>query len=455
MSRNGLAALGAVAAACGLAVVAGGAVGTVPALAATSRPARVAVRAAGAANPVPVTPASPSEQSSCQDNTPGPGMGADTGGLTSTPWAQTALNFESVWSQLGDEGQGVTVAVIDSGVDYNAQLAGRVTAIDLTNTGIQDCVLHGTGVAGIIAASNEEAAGSAFNPFVGVAPKADILSVKVINTDSTSVQGGQLTGDSATLSEGIRAAVNDGASVLSISIQTTNTTELEQAVEFAEQRNVVVVAAAGNDQPNSPIGPFYPASYPGVISVGAVDDTGTLASFADPKTQESVTAPGVNVTSIQPGGFSNQLNGTSFAAPFVSGVAALVRSYYPNMSAAEVVARIEETADGPVEPITGNGMVNPLQAVQAVLPSAANPSASSAPAGNVRPVPVARPVPPDQSMINAAMGTTAGAIAAAAVLVIGGVSISQRRRRRRGQATPHPDTKVPADAGLADSPLWD
>jgi membrane-anchored mycosin MYCP len=455
MSRNGFAALGAVVSACGLAVVAGGAVGTASALAAAARPTVRAAQVAAPPNPQLVTPSNGTPTTSiCQNTSQGPGMGANVGTLTSTPWAQTALNFESVWSQLGDEGQNVTVAVIDSGVDYNAQLAGRVRAIDLTNTGIVDCVFHGTAVAGIIAASNEETAGSAFNPFTGVAPKADILSVKVSDADTTSTQDPQLTGDSATLSDGIIDAVNLGASVLSISIVTSNSTQLEEAVQYAEDHNVVVVAASGNDSPGGQEGPFYPASYPGVLSVGAVASDGSLADFTDPKTQESVTAPGENVTSIQPGGFSDQISGTSFATPFVSGVAALVRSYYPNMSAAEVVARIEATADGPIAPITGNGMVNPLQAVQAVLPSAANPNASSG-AGSVRPVTVARPEPPDQSMINTAMGTTAGAVAAAAVVAVGGVSISQRRRRRRGQAAPPPDAKIPADAGLADSPLWE
>jgi len=455
MSRNGFAALGAVASACGLAVVAGGAVGAVPALAAAARSTVRAARMAAPPNPQPETPANATPtNSNCQNTTQAPGMGANVVTLTSTPWAQTALNFESVWNQLGDEGQGVTVAVIDSGVDYNAQLAGRVKAIDLTTTGIQDCVLHGTAVAGIIAASNEEAAGSAFNPFTGVAPKADILSVKVSDSDTTSTQDPQLTGDSTTLSDGIVDAVNLGASVLSISIVTSNSSQLEDAVQYAEEHNVVVVAASGNDSPGGAKGPFYPASYPGVLSVGAVASDGSLADFTDPNTQESVTAPGVNVTSIQPGGFSDQISGTSFATPFVSGVAALVRSYYPHMSAAEVVARIEATADGPIAPITGNGMVNPLQAVQAVLPSSTNPNASSGP-GTVRPVSVSRPAPPDQSMINTAMGTTAGAVAAVAIVAIGAVSISQRRRRRRGQATPPPDTKVPADVELADSPLWE
>jgi type VII secretion-associated serine protease mycosin len=477
MSRNVFVALGAVASAVGLTVIAGGAVGPVPALAAAASPsvraARVAAPSALAwpgpsakrmtrspqtpvkrasltsadstsANPTPVTPTSTSPQTACGGNPLD--FTETTTEVTSSPWAQNALDFSAVWPLT--MGQGQTVAVIDSGVNYVPQLAGRVSAIDETGGGITDCVGHGTAVAGIIAASYEPDQ----TAFAGVAPEADILSVKVSSSIRTNAISPQLSGDSDTLSNGIIDAVNDHATVLSISITTTNTTKLANAVQYAESHNVVVVAAGGNDEAGQPVGPFYPASYPGVISVGALNPDGSLASFADPHTQESVTAPGVGITSTEPGGYNNQLAGTSFATPFVSGVAALVRSEDPLMSEAQVVARIEATADGPTTALTGNGMVNPLQAVQAVLP---NPNASSAP-GNLQPVSVSRPVPPDQGTIHAAMGITAGAVAAAAVVTIAGVSISQsRRRRRRGPGAQPPEATVPSDVGLADSPLWE
>lgn len=459
MSRNVFAALGAVASACGLAVIAGGAVGAPSALAAAASPSAARARPAadaGLPKQVLVTPASATQANGCVDNPPAEGLSANTRNLTTTPWPQTALNFESVWSQLQFQGRGQTVAVIDSGIDWTPQLdgtGGRVTAIDLTGSGIQDCVGHGTAVAGIVGASDDQVPGSSFNPFAGVAPQAKILSVKVADAETTDEADPQLTGDAQTLENGINDAVALGATVLNISMVTSNSQQLAAAILNAEEHNVVVVAASGNDAPGGTKGPFYPASYPGVLSVGAVASDGSLAGFADPNTQESVTAPGVFVTSTEQGGFNSQLEGTSFATPFVAGVAALMRSANPNMSATQVVARIEATADGPTEPITGNGMVNPLQALQAVLPSTANPSASSVP-GNVHPVSVSRAVPPDQGTINAAMGTTAGAVAGVALVAIGGVSISQRRRRR-GQKARAPETKVPADAGLADRPLWE
>ncbi len=450
MSRYGFAALGALASACGLAVLAGGTAGTAPALAASASPAARAPQAAPPAGsaakpPVPVTAANTSQLINCQNNPPSDGF--NTTKVSSPPWAENALDIKQAWSL--STGQNVTVAVIDSGVDWTSNLAGRVSAIDETGSGITDCVGHGTAVAGIIAASYNPAS----TAFYGVAPAANILSVKVISQEATNGQNSQ-SGDSHTLSVGIKDAVNDGATVLSISITTSNTGELLGAVQYAESHNVVVVAAGGNDSPGLPTGPFYPASYPGVISVGALNPDGSLAGFADPNTQESVTAPGVEITSTEPGGYATQLQGTSFATPFVSGVAALLRSRYPTMSAAQVVARIEATADGPTASLTGNGMVNPLQAVQAVLPLGANPNASTG-TGNLQPVSVSRPVPADPGTMDAVMATTAGAIAAAALVAIGAAVISAGRRRRRPQAAQPPAAKVPADTGLSDSPLWE
>ncbi len=107
--------------------------------------------------------------------------------LTRQPWAQSALDITGAWA--ASRGRGVTVAVVDSGVDYSPQLAGRVTEIDLTGQGPRDCVGHGTAVASIIAASDARGRDV---PFYGVAPDARILSVKVTilgETGSTRLAG--------------------------------------------------------------------------------------------------------------------------------------------------------------------------------------------------------------------------------------------------------------------------
>jgi membrane-anchored mycosin MYCP len=365
-----------------------------------SRPAPPAV-------PTPVA----TEPQPTQD-CPGPGQASSK--VTSVPWAQEALDWSSVWPLT--EGQGVTVAVVDSGVDYSPQLAGKVKAINLTTgTGYGDCIGHGTGVAGIIAASDMQAQG---NPFEGVAPDAKILSIKVQSQES---------GISSTLAVGITDAALAGAQVINVSITTGNSPALRAAVALALRKGAVIVAAGGNDEQETGHGPFYPASYPGVLSVGAVAQDGSLAPFSDLHSNVAVTAPGVNVTSTTPGGYE-AYNGTSFATAFVSGVAALVRSRYPTLSGPEVVRRIEETADGNTGPGTGNGLVNPLQAVTAILAPAV--AQSPLPTPRPRPVSVERAPLPNLAARTTALEVVTGALGLAALVAIGAVVIREGRRRR-------------------------
>ncbi|HET9897939.1 MAG TPA: S8 family serine peptidase [Streptosporangiaceae bacterium] len=342
--------------------------------------------------------------------------------VTRKPWAQRALGFSNVWPLT--QGQGITVAVVDSGVDYSRQLAGRVTAIDLTGTGLADCVGHGTAVAAIIAASDIQAEGT---PFEGVAPDARILSVKV-NSDET--------GSRRLLAEGIRDAALLGAQVINVSITSPNTPALQSAVAFALKKDVVIVACGGNDSAATGKGPFYPASYPGVLSVGAVDSSGALAPFSDRKSRVAVTAPGVDVTSAFPGGYAqDDLIGTSYATPFVSGVVALVRSRYPGLSGPQVVARIEATADGGTGQGTGGGLVNPVEAVTAILGggSASKPAPTA-----TGPVSVSRKPPPDRTA-RAAFEVAGGSLGAAALVVLGAV-VGRGGRRRRWRAGRMPES---------------
>ena len=248
--------------------------------------------------------------------------------LTSEPWAQRALDFSSVWDLT--RGQHITVAVVDSGIDYTSQLAGRVSRVDLTGGNGEDCLPHGTIVASIIAASDSRAKGI---PFYGVAPAARILSIRVQQQEGTSGQtDAQRRKTLANIANGIRYAVVKHAKVINVSIQVSASYRaLRSAVAFALHRDVVVVAAAGNDNLGGGPGPFYPASYPGVLSVNAVDESGQLAGFDVNRTPVSVTAPGVDIASDYPGGFDPSSKGTSFATAFVSGEAALVRAAYPRM----------------------------------------------------------------------------------------------------------------------------
>ncbi len=339
---------------------------------------------------------------------PQPGIAAPA----SEPWAQQALRFSAVWNR--SRGSGVTVAIVDSGVDANPQFGGRVIpGPDLvagTKPGIPpgaDCVGHGTAVASIIAAAPVPGVS-----FTGVAPAARILSVKISGTD---------TFPTSVAPQGIMDAVQFGADVINLSLATPDDVPaLRNAVAYALSHNVVVVAAAGNDLPQDGTGPFYPAAYPGVLAVGAVGPGGALAAFSDRHTPVAVTAPGVNVTSAYPGTFPDAYapvqNGTSFAAAFVSGVVALVRSAHPGLSAAQVVSRIEATARGAAGPGTGHGMVDPVRAVTAVLP--AESSAGTGAAGT-----------------GVSAGTVALAVIAGSfglVVVVVTAVLAARRRRRSG-----------------------
>jgi membrane-anchored mycosin MYCP len=356
--------------------------------------------------------------------------------LTSEPWAQRALDFSSVWDLT--RGQHITVAVVDSGIDYTPQLAGRVSRVDLTGGNGEDCIPHGTVVASIVAASDARAKGI---PFYGVAPAAHILSIRVQQQEGTSGQtNAQRRKTLVDIASGIRYAVVKQAKVINVSIQVSASyPALRSAVEFALRHNVVVVAAAGNDNPGGGQGPFYPASYPGVLSVNAVDQSGQLGGFDVNRTPVSVTAPGVSVASDYPGGFDPSNNGTSFATAFVSGEAALVRAAYPRMPAAQVVHRIIATAAGRTGAHTGAGMINPVQAVTAVLPP--HP-AVSAPAHLV---PVPRPRAVNSYTRTVALSVTAGALLTAALVAIGAVVIPQGRRRhwRPGRLTPAPAASPP------------
>ena len=343
------------------------------------------------------------------------------------PWAQQELGFASVWKRT--RGGGVTVAVVDSGVDANPQFGGRVIpGPDLvagTKPGIPpgaDCVGHGTAVASIIAAA--PVAGISFT---GVAPAARILSVKISGTD---------TFPTSATPQGIMDAVQFGADVINLSLATPDDVQgLRHAIAYALRHNVVVVAAAGNDigqggtdanDANDGTGPFYPAAYPGVLAVGAIGPGGVLAGFSDRYTPVGVTAPGVNVTSAYPGTFPAAYdaaqNGTSFAAAFVSGVVALVRSAHPGLSAAQVVARIEATARGAAGPGTGHGLVDPVRAVTAVLP-AEQPQITQTP----------RPASSAGSAGTVAVAAIAGAFG---LLVVVLTTVLVIRRHRAGRSGP-------------------
>ncbi|MBF8185444.1 type VII secretion-associated serine protease mycosin [Nonomuraea sp. K274] len=335
-------------------------------------------------------------------------------------WAQRRLDVKSVWDLT--TGAGVTVAVVDSGVDEThpqIRLAGKA---DLTNTGYRDCVGHGTAVAGIIAGQPRDDF-----PFYGVAPGVRLLSIK----QSNSTQG-----DVSLLAKAIRTAADEGADVINVSVETDDHPELRSAVDDALSQDIVIVAAAGNrTQDDGTSTPSYPAAYDGVLAVGSATPDGGRSTFSNP-VAVAVLAPGQEISSTWTGkGYQSKLDGTSYAAPYVAGVAALVRARHPDLDQLRVRRRITLTADGATGSGTGAGMVNPLLAVTMVLPSeqvaVAPPVPPPLPATVVR-----KAVPPDQRSMEVATVVAAAGFGLTGVVIAAWVFLPMGRRRgwRAGQS---------------------
>jgi membrane-anchored mycosin MYCP len=384
----------------------------------------VAIRSGGMARAAPVSTA-------CQVKVGGP--------LAGTPWAQNRLDFQHAWSIT--TGQGVVVAVIDTGLDRrHPQLRSVHVAqgVDVISGAprqhnVRDCDGHGTGVTSIIAAQRVQGVS-----FAGVAPGATIVPIKQTNTRSDR------SGTAAGIARGIEAAIAAHARVANISVTvTTPTAALRAAVTRAARANLVIVAAAGNDGQSDNFA-AYPAAYstrfPNVIAVSASDAQDAIGKFADTGDYVTVAAPGVGVETPAPiQGYLSQ-DGTSFAAPYVTGAVALVLAAHPELTAAEVRNRIEATADRPPATVPdahyGYGIVNPYLAVTAIRDDAiAVPNASSAP-----PLPARAAAPPaDQHLAHVALASAVLllVLAVLAVLAATGAAVLRgaRSSTRRGGTT--------------------
>ncbi|MFF0149910.1 type VII secretion-associated serine protease mycosin [Micromonospora sp. NPDC005203] len=285
--------------------------------------------------------------------------------VTATPWPQQ--RYDPTRLAPLATGAGVTVAVVDSGVDrVHPQLAGRVLAgtdlLDPGGDGSRDCAGHGTGVASIIAAVPQP--GIAFR---GLAPDARIMPVRV--SEQQVVQGRESgrTVSADEFAQAIRWAVDHDADVVNLSVVLyADDPEVRSAVRYAVDRNVVLVAAAGNLHDGGDPRPF-PAGYDGVLGVGAIGADGGRAAFSQTGSYVDLVAPGGDVLTAAPGSGHHQVEGTSYAAPFVAATAALLREYRPELTAAQVAERIIATADPAPDAGHGGGygagVLNPYRAV--------------------------------------------------------------------------------------------
>ncbi|NBE54173.1 type VII secretion-associated serine protease mycosin [Streptomyces boluensis] len=289
-------------------------------------------------------------------------------------WGLAALHTAEAWQTT--RGAGMTVAVLDTGVDdQHPDLAENVLpGKDMIGFGAgrgdRPWARHGTAMAGIIAGHGHGTGND--DGVLGVAPEAKVLPVRVILESSDKARKQARATRAGALAEGIRWAADNGADVINMSLGDDSESahaepSEDAAVRYALKKGVVVVASAGNGgEKGDHIS--YPAAYPGVIAVAAVDEYGSRAPFSTRRWYATVSAPGKRIMIPDPDGEYYRGWGTSAASAFVSGAVALVRAAHPNLEPAQIKQLLEDTArdapEGGRDDSRGYGMVDPAAAIK-------------------------------------------------------------------------------------------
>lgn len=275
-------------------------------------------------------------------------------------WGLEMFTIPSFWKQT--QGEGIKVAVLDTGIDsVHPDISDAIRETkDFSNSpsGPTDVDGHGTHVSGIIAARKNS------QGVVGVAPKAELYIGKVLGDNGY--------GSSRGISDGIRWATEKGVNIISMSLGSSFYDEsIHNAVKDAVSNDVFVICAAGNEGPRLNT-VSYPGALPETIAVGSIDRRRKVSYFSSRGGQVDVVAPGDEILSTYPPGGFAVLSGTSMAAPFVSGVVALILSKHrdfggetPIESQAQLIQHLRKTAidAGPAgfDPDYGFGLINPEQ----------------------------------------------------------------------------------------------
>jgi thermitase len=283
-------------------------------------------------------------------------------------WGMADVQAPQAWD-ITHGSSGVSIAILDTGIDLShPDLASKIiSSINFTTspTAAANGESHGTHVAGIAAALTNNGIGVA-----GLGRDCSLMNVKVLGDDGY--------GYYSWIAQGITWAADNGADVINLSLGgSTPSSTLQDAIDYAWGKGVVVVAAAGN---NGSTSPFYPAYYTNCLSVAATNASDQLASFSDHGSWVDVAAPGTDIYSTVPGGQYGYLSGTSMASPEVAGLAGLLFSVTSDTNGNgklndEVVARIEANCDN-VGIDVAFGRINAYKAVQGVstLPPTPPPS---------------------------------------------------------------------------------
>lgn len=314
-------------------------------------------------------------------------------------WSLPKIGIPQAWSMSSQGNQEILVAVIDSGVDYqHPDLKGQIIngkdfmsedasgpngdgSPDVVDDDPLDKMGHGTHVAGIIGALPNNNMGIA-----GIAPGVKILNVRVLND--------QGWGSAFAIAQGITYAVDRGARILNLSLGSAEASKpIELAVKYAQSKGVLVIAAAGNSFTHT----GYPASYPGVLAVGATNDQDWLADFSNHDARINVVAPGVDIMSTTPtfltntmatngiDAFYSVMSGTSMACPMVTAQAALLLSQNPTLKAEQLAELIQKSAKQVGDSrIFGHGRIQ----IDASLQMLANqaPALPAAPPAGTQPI---------------------------------------------------------------------
>ncbi|MFE3881631.1 type VII secretion-associated serine protease mycosin [Streptomyces lydicus] len=350
-------------------------------------------------------------------------------------WALSAFDADAM--EKVSTGRGVTVAVVDTGVDgTHPDLIGNVLPGKdfLSGGGRADREkgnVHGTAMASLIAGHGHGPRNAA--GIKGLAPDAKILPLRV-NVDG-KLQFGSIKGEA----RAIRYAVDHGASVINLSLASPNSApDLEESVRYAQQKGAVVVAGAGNDGVGKP---NYPASLPGVISVGAVDSSGRIWEKSNYGSNNLLAAPGVDNYSA---GLNHQYqteSGTSDATAYVSATAALLRSKFPKLTFGQIANRLVKTAKLPEsmkgtqlpDKRYGYGFIRPYRALTEDIPAGLKNGPLSAPSASSS---TATLSPSDSAAPDASAGkgrsayVVWGVVGAAVLGLLAGVAVVVVKRRR-------------------------
>ncbi|MFJ9105377.1 type VII secretion-associated serine protease mycosin [Streptomyces sp. NPDC102405] len=366
-------------------------------------------------------------------------------------WALEILQAESIWKI--SEGKGVTVAVIDTGVNpQHVDLKGNVLEGkdfvdgdgDASPSASDDDPTHGTGMASIIAGHGHGS--GAADGVMGLAPEAKILPIR----DNLDVD--------LSFADEIRYAVDRGASVINVSGFTGNDDPADRAaVAYALKHDALIVAGAGNQNKDPKI--EYPAKYPGVLAVAGVGEDGTFWSGSNYGPEVLLTAPATRIVSASwPGNKLRIGDGTSDATAFVSAAAALLRSKFPNLTAGQVANRLVKTATLP-DPTKGlslpdekygYGEIRPLAALTEKIPAGAkdgplavpgweSPSAAAS-AGASDTVSAAEKENADQKqmLFSVVLGVVALVVVGLIVLLIVKLSRRNKKNNNDGPGGPAP-----------------